>query len=166
MFARKYNQNAYAKYCDYSLSKWCTNNTNKLCGCYNGIIDPNIVSELENILGPKECWLSECTINYTDQKWLSLDQLNIKKNCIIRSCIISINSLISYGRSKIELVNNCIAGAVSYSDASTNSTSYNINILQTWGSGLNFFILLLSIFTIGYILIVELNMYPILFIRR
>ncbi|BAO49426.1 putative myristylated membrane protein [Alphaentomopoxvirus acuprea] len=131
MYARDYG---YPGYCDKALSNWCNNNkNNNLCYCYNPPAE--IIPDVEEVLGPKECWIDSCTSSYTNQKWLTTDQMEIKRNCGIRSCIITVGSLMARGSNIIELINNCVAGAISSSQSYQNYIgNSSIKIDQTWGS--------------------------------
>ncbi|AAG02824.1 putative myristylated membrane protein [Betaentomopoxvirus amoorei] len=155
-------ENGYPGYCDDSLSNWCKNNSNNsLCFCYNPPTE--FIPDVEEVLGPKECWLAPCTVSYSGQKWLTTNQMNIKKNCNIQSCIITIGSLLTRGNNKIDLINNCInnlnASTVINSENLSNVTDIKIN--QTWGVFFDPVIFILIIFIFILIILYFYNKKPI-----
>ncbi|CCU55420.1 myristylated protein, essential for entry/fusion (Cop-A16L) [Adoxophyes honmai entomopoxvirus 'L'] len=151
--------NGFSGYCDKSLINWCAENKNNpACFCYNP--PSNIIPDVESVLGPKECWLSPCTVSYDGQKWLTTDQLNIKKNCTIQSCIITIASLLARGNNKIDLINNCINN-LNANTISSMSTSSNNEINQTWGVYFNPVIFILLIFIFLLVILYTYTIKPI-----
>lgn len=95
-------------YCDNALKYWCDNNPNdERCFC---VLTPNnIIPEIQEYLGPKECWLSSCA-SQLENKWLLTDQLETRSNCNLTSCIIDIKQLTMNEDSKLSLINDCISG--------------------------------------------------------
>jgi hypothetical protein len=142
MYAREYG---FSGYCDKSLENWCSKNiNNRLCFCY--ITPSDIIPHVEDVLGPKECWLEPCTNSYINQKWLTTDQMNIKKNCGVQSCIITIESLIAKGNNKIDLINNCVENSNSQFFANSDIIQFeNVKVEQTWGVLFDPVVLLISI---------------------
>ncbi|CCU55733.1 myristylated protein, essential for entry/fusion (Cop-A16L) [Choristoneura biennis entomopoxvirus] len=158
-YARDYG---FSGYCDKSLESWCSDNkNNSLCFCYNPPAD--IIPDVEEVLGPKECWLAPCTVSYRSQKWLTTDQLNIKQNCNIQSCIITIGSLVTRGNNKIDLINNCINNLNASTIIESNNLSNTVNdeIKQTWGVFFDPIILILIIFLFLLIILYFYNNKPI-----
>jgi hypothetical protein len=163
MFAR--NQKIYSKYCDISLQKWCSkNNNDSRCWCFN--TPSENIPIYEKLLGPKECWLSSCTSNYEGQKWMSADQINIKKKCEIQACIISIDSLKIAGKSIINLINNCVVGGSSYIESVKQYMPSNIEKIQTWGSQFNIHIFLLLISLLSLFIIYLINFEYVKYINK
>ncbi|CCU56329.1 myristylated protein, essential for entry/fusion (Cop-A16L) [Mythimna separata entomopoxvirus 'L'] len=154
-------ENGFAGYCDKSLINWCSRNSNNpLCYCY--IPPSSIIPDVEEVLGPKECWLAPCTVSYNGQKWLTTEQMNIKKNCSIQSCIITIGSLIARGNNKIDLINNCINNLNANTTSGSDTTDItNINIQQTWGVFFDPIILLLLICLFVLLILYNYNTKPI-----
>lgn len=101
------NSDYRSSYCDVALTKFCKNNSDPLCGCVNDF--SATIPATEEYLGPKECWFSPCS-SQTDSKWLLTDQIQTRKNCLLTSCVITIDDLILNGNSKAELINNCVTG--------------------------------------------------------
>lgn len=164
MFAR--NQGVYSKYCDVALSNWCNKNTNDSnCWCYNTPSDN--IPIYEKLLGPKECWLSSCTSNYSGQKWLTTDQLEIKRNCKIQSCIITIDKLKATGKAIIDIINNCIKGSSSYVEsAKPFLPETDIKKIQTWGSQFNLYLFLILIILLVFLTIYILRYENIKYINK
>lgn len=108
-----------SEYCDVALKKYCENNPNdNNCGC---VFTPESkISKVEEFLGPKECWLSECA-SQANSKWLTTSQRDTRQKCNITSCIISIKELVLSGNGSVDLVNSCLAGTT------TNSSSLITN---------------------------------------
>jgi len=96
-------------YCDISLKEWCKKNPlDNRCFC---VFTPSAkIPEVENYLGPKECWLSDCASQH-ESKWLTTEQLRTRKECQLTSCVININNLVANDESSVELINDCISGA-------------------------------------------------------
>lgn len=101
------NSDHRSSYCDIALSTFCKNNNDPLCGCVNNF--SAIIPVTEDYLGPKECWFSPCS-SQTNSKWLLTDQIQTRKNCLLTSCVITVDDLIMNGNSKAELINNCVTG--------------------------------------------------------
>ncbi|AAC97640.1 ORF MSV090 putative Molluscum contagiosum virus MC121L (vaccinia A16L) homolog, similar to GB:U60315 [Melanoplus sanguinipes entomopoxvirus] len=152
----------YPGYCDIALENYCKNNYyNESCYCYNP--PSNIIPNVESVLGPKECWLDPCTTNYTNQKWLTTDQLSIKKSCAIQSCIITIAALNASGNSTINLINNCVEGASSSTEVQSQYISNKtIPVIQTWGSLFDPSLFIIFLALLFLILLMLLNYKPVL----
>lgn len=102
------NSDYRSEYCDRALKYWCKNNANNpKCVC---VLSPDeIIPKVEKFLGPKECWLSQCS-GEPNNKWLTTDQLDTRKNCALTSCIINIHELNLNDNARVELINDCISG--------------------------------------------------------
>ena len=102
-----------SEFCDVALKKYCENNpTYSECGC---VFTPeSSVSRVEEFLGPKECWLSECA-SQPNSKWLTTAQRDTRQKCNITSCIISIKELTLSGNGSVDLVNSCLSGTTTNS---------------------------------------------------
>lgn len=107
-YARKHT-NHYGAYCDISLKNWCEKNSlDQRCFC---VMTPSSrIPDVEQFLGPKECWLSSCS-SQSELKWLTTDQLRTRKECQVTSCIINIDNLVLNDDGSIELVNDCVSGS-------------------------------------------------------
>lgn len=99
---------AEASFCDHALTTWCTNNPHISCTCIYPSEEQ--IPDIEEYLGPKECWLSNCA-SQADEKWLTTDQLDTRRKCNLTSCIITIDSLTLDETAKIRLINDCVSGA-------------------------------------------------------
>lgn len=164
MFAR--DQKVYSKYCDIALSNWCGKNVNDSnCWCYNTPSDN--IPIYEKLLGPKECWLSSCTSNYQGQKWITTGQAQIKKNCKIQSCIVTIDKLKASGKALIDIINNCIKGGSSYVEAAkTYLPATDIKKMQTWGSQFNIYLFIIFIILLVFLIIYIIRYENIKYINK
>lgn len=102
------NKDYKSEFCDRALKEWCTNNSfDSRCFC---VITPSsIIPEIETYLGPKECWLSNCS-SQSESKWLLTDQIDTRKKCNLTSCIINIDQMTLKKNAKAELINDCVSG--------------------------------------------------------
>jgi hypothetical protein len=128
------NNNDYrSEYCDTALKNWCKKNSyNENCMC---LYTPNsIIPEVEEYLGPKECWLSQCS-SQNNSKWLTTDQLNTRKKCSVTNCVININQLTLNENASAEFINDCISGG--NGGNITLSDNKNIEYKKTPSTGFN-----------------------------
>jgi len=104
-----------SKYRDDVIKFYCSRNIHDSnCGCTNTIIEHNNL--ITEYLGPKSCWLSSCTSNNLDNKYILTEDLKNRYSCKTNNCSINIANLELTKNSKvnIELINRCI-----------NQTNYN-----------------------------------------
>lgn len=102
------NNDYRSEFCDSALKKWCeTHSSNPKCICSN--TPSSIIPDTETYLGPKECWLSQCS-SEQNSKWLTTDQLNIRKKCAVTNCVINIDKLTLNDNASAEFINDCISG--------------------------------------------------------
>ncbi|CAC21346.1 108L protein [Yaba-like disease virus] len=88
---------------DTALINFCKKHTaNRNCWC---VFPPNNTLQ-QRFLGPKVCWLHECTDKTRDRKWLLFDQDVQRSRCKYTGCTININSL-TMENSKADLIANC-----------------------------------------------------------
>lgn len=116
------NNSSNSSYCDLSLKEWCSKNPND-SNCFCVLTPSDKIPNLEKYLGPKECWLANCS-SQGNMKWLTTEQINTRSNCQITSCIIDVNSLIMNEESELKMINNCVSG-VSVSAATYNNLDVN-----------------------------------------
>lgn len=78
---------------DAAIRRYCAEHRgNKDCWC---VAPPTgRVSALETILGPRVCWVHECTDESTDRKYLLFEQDEQRKKCKYVGCSINIETLI------------------------------------------------------------------------
>lgn len=126
------NNNDYrSEFCDSALKQWCkTHPSNSKCLCSN---TPNsVIPDVETYLGPKECWLSQCS-SEQNSKWLTTDQLNIRKKCAVTNCVINIDKLTLNDNASAEFINDCISGGES--SIYINTKEKNIEYKKTVSMG-------------------------------
>jgi hypothetical protein len=95
-------------YRDSAIQYYCSKNPDDInCNCTNTIIEANNL--VTSYLGPKQCWLSSCTLNSTDDKYILTEDLNTRKNCKIINCSINIGNinLTNDSNATINLINQC-----------------------------------------------------------
>ncbi|AYC44788.1 myristylated membrane protein [Moosepox virus GoldyGopher14] len=81
----------YYTFGDSALINFCNKHRgNRNCWC---VYPPNGNITLEKYLGPRVCWLHECTDETRDRKWLLYDQDVQRSRCKYTGCNININSL-------------------------------------------------------------------------
>ncbi|AAL69844.1 SPV105 putative myristylated membrane protein [Swinepox virus] len=89
---------------DAALINFCNKfKGNRNCWC---VFPPNQTITSEKYLGPRVCYLHECTDRTRDRKWLLYDQDIQRSRCKYTGCNININSLI-LENSKVDLISNC-----------------------------------------------------------
>lgn len=115
------NNDYKSAFCDTALQNWCKKHPdNDKCLC---VFTPNnIIPEVEKYLGPKECWLAQCS-SEPNSKWLTTDQLNIRKKCSVTNCVININKLTLNDNATADFINDCTSGNSSNMQQSTNYSS-------------------------------------------
>lgn len=126
IYSKLCSENHNMKYCDYMckvsrqknnhLSQFCDHSLNTYCqshlidtNCHCVITPSVLIPEVEEYLGPRECWLPSCTTQ-PNNKWLLTEQITTRGNCQLTSCIISIDSLTLNKNSTIQLINDCVSG--------------------------------------------------------
>lgn len=116
------NNDYRGSFCDKALKNWCKeNNHDTRCHC---VFTPTEnIPDLEQYLGPKECWLSNCT-GQPNNKWLLTEQIETRSKCQITSCIINIEQLTLQNNAKAQLINDCVSGT------SVNSSFYNTMVSE------------------------------------
>lgn len=125
------------KFCDISLEKWCKKHPdNNNCKCL--ITPKEIIPDVEQYVGPKECWLKECS-SQSNNKWLTTEQIETRANCQITSCLININELTLNDNAKAEFINNCVSGTSVNSSSIIKKSKQNEIIIPIKTPGIFFF---------------------------
>ncbi|AQT34596.1 m106L [Myxoma virus] len=94
----------YFTFADNALIKFCDRNkANKNCWC---VTSPSKTITDEKYLGPRVCWLHECTDKSKDRKWLLFDQDVQRSRCKYTGCSINVNEL-TLENSNADLVAEC-----------------------------------------------------------
>lgn len=134
--AARDNKDYKSSYCDVALETWCEKNKqSSYCFCYN---TPGVkIPEIEQYLGPKECWLKECA-SEPDLKWLTTDQLDVKNQCEVTSCIIDVGSLMLKDNATASFVNDCISGLQTNAETILNSDDYEKDLETKYTPGILF----------------------------
>ncbi|ASK51314.1 Myristylated protein, essential for entry/fusion [Eptesipox virus] len=128
---------------DTALLNFCKNHRgNRNCWC---VFQPN--SQLDTdingrYLGPKVCWLHECTDETRDRKWLLFDQDVQRSRCKYIGCSININSLI-LKNSNANLIADCSGNKVNMGDINPGTPMFKtqLNIPELPSFLIVFFIL-------------------------
>nr|WGO62732.1 myristylated membrane protein [Wadden Sea poxvirus] len=113
---------------DIALINFCKiHNSNRNCWCVN---PPNNskIDNIEKYLGPRVCWLRECTTNNKDRKWLLYDQDIQRSKCKYTGCNININSLI-LNNAHADLVADCSGNNNIISDINPGLPKKNKNVI-------------------------------------
>ncbi|QHR82648.1 MV entry-fusion complex protein [Brazilian porcupinepox virus 1] len=88
---------------DTALLNFCKKHkANRNCWC----IFPPRESVEKKYLGPRVCWMHECTSDSRDRKWLLYDQDVQRTRCKYTGCSININSLV-VKNSNVDLTSDC-----------------------------------------------------------
>ncbi len=96
----------YYSFSDNALENFCNTHTgNRNCWCVN---PPREYNE-ERYLGPRVCWLHECTDESRDRKWLFFDQDVQRTRCQYVGCNINVDSL-TLQNSDVSLIADCSRG--------------------------------------------------------
>lgn len=96
---------------DAAILRFCAEHRgNRDCWC---VAPPtNRVNALETVLGPRVCWVHECTSQSTDRKYLLFEQDEQRKKCKYVGCSISVDTLL-LEKSTATLVADCLHSDVS-----------------------------------------------------
>jgi hypothetical protein len=104
------SKNYNIHYRDQAIQYFCNNNPNDVnCKCANSnVVDNNLITYY---LGPKACWLSSCTLNNLDEKYMFTEDLKTRESCKVTSCSISIANLelSNDSTTTINLINQCLS---------------------------------------------------------
>ncbi|QDJ95049.1 myristylated protein [Hypsugopox virus] len=128
---------------DTALLNFCKEHRgNRNCWC---VFQPNSHPDTDvngRYLGPKVCWLHECTDETRDRKWLLYDQDEQRSRCKYIGCNININSLILQN-SNANLIADCSRNKVRMGDLNPGKPTFKskLNIPKLPSFLIVFFIL-------------------------
>ncbi|CCD83288.1 myristylated membrane protein-putative [Squirrelpox virus] len=112
-FVRVARPREYA-FADTALEAFCARNPgNRNCWCVRHPGSEAV--ESEKFLGPRVCWLHECTDDTRDRKWLRFDQDVQRTRCQYVGCTINVDSLYMKN-SRAELMTSCGSGLAARGD--------------------------------------------------
>ncbi|UWM73462.1 Myristylated protein [Monkeypox virus] len=119
----------YFTFGDMALYVFCNDHKgNRNCWCANY---PKSNSG-DKYLGPRVCWLHECTDESRDRKWLYYNQDVQRTRCKYVGCTINVNSL-ALKNSQAELTSNCTRTTSAVGDVHPGEPVVNDKIkLPTW----------------------------------
>lgn len=149
LYANNESNGYYYHYSDIALDNYCSANVeDPNCVCYLEKKNNKNLQNMEETLGPSECWLIDCTAKLKDLKWITHEQRENKKKCNGINCLISVQSLTSDAKSIINLNNYCLNKNSETSSIAilNNNPQLSITKEQTWGSQFNIFFIVLFLF--------------------
>ncbi|AAR07464.1 108L [Yaba monkey tumor virus] len=136
---------------DTALINFCKKHKfNRNCWC---VFPPNNIKQ-NNFLGPKVCWLHECTDKTKDRKWLLFDQDVQRSRCKYTGCTININSLIMEN-SSASLIANCYNNNAVIGDVDPgNPKKQTIKNSPIFGGGITLLVVLSVLAVLFYFVLI------------
>ncbi|ARE67492.1 SWPV2-ORF241 [Shearwaterpox virus] len=137
-------------YSDTAILSYCAKHkSNPNCWCVTTPQNDKLFS-LELALGPKVCWLHECTDKSRDRKYLLFDQDIQRARCKYIGCNINVETL-RLTNSVAELIANC-GGAISDTLVTSNDDDYKDKTIPNFFSILPISIVIILLFILFYFL--------------